>query len=946
MEGKNCFRTQWTHEPIYSGGGFAPLLLPGDAALKTKASSSCLAMACGNILNVVDAATGEVRCSFTTPMDDVILCLDTVTLLETGAGTVSSHTEDSALLPPAPKRAKKESSSHSLDSSPSHLDQDKEEQEGDAYVPAGSYVALGTRALQIYVLRMDAVATEQVSVVEEDAEKGNEESSTSGATQHVVEYTFTVVKQWTAAQQAISCLCFSSRGHFLAAGSTDGSIKLWNVFHHHLTHNFRCPHASHIRSFYLSDNEKYLVAGTFEGYISVFDLESKHLVGNARPHVQSVEAIVFRVADGMLFSFATDRKMAVLQLDASKKVLEERRSIVVKEHVSTAEFEGDTLLHTGSQSGVVCTYNISADGSLSKAAQLRHQASGIGAEAGPSTEESNILCIRSSRLIKGCAGSWKQDTSCGPSILFVSDGGCNIHVLAMEKEDAGALTKKSTEYTVQHSLVGFLDQVLEIKFLPENFPYQRLVINNSKSVRLYDGNGCLSSKCLQGHSDIVMSAAVSLDGQLIATGGKDMSIRFWSTRTWETVAIGERGHSAEITGLRFNAKQASDYLLLFSISADENLRLWDAGKHVLPCLNQTKLKGGNAGEDDILRFQSKGGVNAAHAGPVFTVEVAPNDQYVATGGKDKIVNLWTIQGKKIYKEGVLRGHRRGITSLAFSTVDRVLASSSNDGSVRLWSLTSLTCLKTLQADRVAVLQVALFNGSTQAVTSNAEGVVRVWAISASEAVWTGEIHDEKIWALAVQEKGDRTTVLTGAADGVIIATEEYTAEEVKRVREERADIIHKEQELTNQIRKGQFKEAFLLALRLDHPRHLRQVVERWTSKGIKECEEQLQNDIFPSLEEQQIIRLLQFVREWLTSSRYCAVAVVILRSFLASQQFDQVSHINAIRLLIEPLLAYVRRHSQRLHGTLHKTYYVDYITRDLSPQTLSTVPSYVALRSP
>ena len=43
--------------------------------------------------------------------------------------------------------------------------------------------------------------------------------------------------------------------------------------------------------------------------------------------------------------------------------------------------------------------------------------------------------------------------------------------------------------------------------------------------------------------------------------------------------------------------------------------------------------------------------------------------------------------------GVFRGHKRGVWCVAFSPVDLVLATSSGDKTIKLWSLTDFSCLK-------------------------------------------------------------------------------------------------------------------------------------------------------------------------------------------------------------------------------------------------------------
>ena len=53
--------------------------------------------------------------------------------------------------------------------------------------------------------------------------------------------------------------------------------------------------------------------------------------------------------------------------------------------------------------------------------------------------------------------------------------------------------------------------------------------------------------------------------------------------------------------------------------------------------------------------------------------------------------LWSAEGLTLL--GVLRGHKRGVWSVRFSPVDRVLLSSSADCSIKLWAVEDLTCIK-------------------------------------------------------------------------------------------------------------------------------------------------------------------------------------------------------------------------------------------------------------
>jgi U3 small nucleolar RNA-associated protein 13 len=54
---------------------------------------------------------------------------------------------------------------------------------------------------------------------------------------------------------------------------------------------------------------------------------------------------------------------------------------------------------------------------------------------------------------------------------------------------------------------------------------------------------------------------------------------------------------------------------------------------------------------------------------------------------------------------LLKGHKRGIWDIAFSPVEKVLASASGDNTIKLWNITDGTCIKTLEGHEAPVLKL-------------------------------------------------------------------------------------------------------------------------------------------------------------------------------------------------------------------------------------------------
>lgn len=52
-----------------------------------------------------------------------------------------------------------------------------------------------------------------------------------------------------------------------------------------------------------------------------------------------------------------------------------------------------------------------------------------------------------------------------------------------------------------------------------------------------------------------------------------------------------------------------------------------------------------------------------------------------------------------------KGHKRGVWDIAFSPVEKVIASASGDNTVKVWNLVDGTCMKTLEGHISPVLKV-------------------------------------------------------------------------------------------------------------------------------------------------------------------------------------------------------------------------------------------------
>ena len=72
--------------------------------------------------------------------------------------------------------------------------------------------------------------------------------------------------------------------------------------------------------------------------------------------------------------------------------------------------------------------------------------------------------------------------------------------------------------------------------------------------------------------------------------------------------------------------------------------------------------------------------------------------------KKKIIHkIYQTEGLKL--QFSIKGHRRGVWDIAFSPVEKVLASVSGDSTAKLWNINDGTCLATFEGHEGSVLRV-------------------------------------------------------------------------------------------------------------------------------------------------------------------------------------------------------------------------------------------------
>ncbi|KAF9769338.1 hypothetical protein IL306_013252 [Fusarium sp. DS 682] len=106
----------------------------------------------------------------------------------------------------------------------------------------------------------------------------------------------------------------------------------------------------------------------------------------------------------------------------------------------------------------------------------------------------------------------------------------------------------------------------------------------------------------------------------------------------------------------------------------------------------------------------------------------------------------------------LDGHSKVVRSVAFSADDKLIASGSNDTTVRIWDRETGLCLQILKGHRDWVLSVAFFPDTQRLTSADRANAVKIWDTETGLCLHTLDFHQEK--AVCLSPDGKRVALVS------------------------------------------------------------------------------------------------------------------------------------------------------------------------------------------
>ncbi|MCX5717404.1 MAG: WD40 repeat domain-containing protein [Nitrospirae bacterium] len=549
----------------------------------------------------------------------------------------------------------------------------------------------------------------------------------------------------------ITSMAISPDGRYMLSGSQDTTIKLWDVSTGREVRTFQ-GHSGFVNSVAFSPDGRYAVSGSTDKTIKFWDVSTGREVRTFQGHSDEVTCVAFSPDGQYVLSGGGDIKL--WEVSTGRRV--KRVFWGQSWRVYSLAFSPDgKYALSGSEEGIKL-WDVSTGKEVRRfgghSFSVAFSPDGKYALSGGWDKTVKLWDVSTGREVRRFEGH----TSDVRSVAFSPNG---RYVLSGSNLIGGDGIIRFWEVSSGKEVVKLIGSS-PVAFSPDGrYALWKGTDLFDKTIRLWDLSTGKEARRFQGYSDEIISVALSPDGKYALSGGRDETIKLWDISTGRQVRS-IKGHSRWVNSVNFSPD--SKYAL--SGSTDKTIKLWEisTGREVR--------------------------IFTGHPDSVYSVTFSPDGKYVLSGGgetfrgnNNNTIKLWEVSTGNEVK--TFQGEPGAVRSVAFSSDGRY-ALSGTRYNIKLWDVSTGKEVKRFERPSFHVAfspdgRYALSSGGEDytVVGGGKDYTIKLWDVHTGKELRRFKGH--AWWVTSFAFSPDGRYALSGGWDSAVKLWEVSTGKEVR-----------------------------------------------------------------------------------------------------------------------------------------------------------------------
>lgn len=527
-----------------------------------------------------------------------------------------------------------------------------------------------------------------------------------------------------------------------------------------------------INAFALTKNRKYLIYGTTNGNIALFDTQKRLIKNDVPLTTHSIFNILITQDESYIIACGQGSSIKVYRYPSLElhTELQGHTDNVMRLIQSSDEF----WLYSCSEDGTVRSWNLRdfTPGEILMRHNGKCKAICLSSDerylfSGGEDKDIKVFDMIKNRQFTQLVGhaNWVWALAVSPNSKWLASG----------SSDNTIKLWKMSSFECVATLRGHSKRLSVLQFSPDNQFLVSASTDHTLRVWKMDKQKNYPYKILLGHENWVKAMMINPDQKIIYSAGEDKTFRIWSFPNEiedEILILDEKPIVC------FSISSSMKYLAY--VGDEDVLKIWDIKSNRLYYYRKMPAKittckispdssfliialdNGSLHSYDFTR-EEYSSLFEAHVGTIKTLDFNSSGSLLLTGGNDTRIGVWDFPSFKL--KYYLRGHSSLILCLATSYDNSYIISGCNDNKIKVWKCSNGKCTHTIGISDVSITRLALMKSLNIMITGYNTGSISLINFKTKSTETEFKSHKKPITGLYILQ--DESHLISSDEGGLI-----------------------------------------------------------------------------------------------------------------------------------------------------------------------------------